>query len=182
MQVLPAQQPLGHDVASHTQAPLTQRWPALQAGPVPQVQAPFVHESAFVEPQATQAAPLVPQLVNDGVMQLFPAQHPLGHDVASHTQAPLTQLSPELPQARHTAPPRPHCVAVGGAMQLFPEQQPLGHDVASQTQIPLTHRCPALHAAPVPQVHAPFVQESAWVGSHTTHDAPPVPQVVTDGL
>jgi hypothetical protein len=66
MQVFPAQHPLGHDVASHTQAPLTQRWPAPQAGPVPQVQLPFVQLSALVALQATHAAPLVPQLVSDG--------------------------------------------------------------------------------------------------------------------
>lgn len=35
-QVSPSQQPLAHDVASQTQAPDTQRWPATHAGPVPQ--------------------------------------------------------------------------------------------------------------------------------------------------
>jgi hypothetical protein len=35
------QQPLGQLVASQTQAPPTQRWPATQAAPVPQVQVPL---------------------------------------------------------------------------------------------------------------------------------------------
>jgi hypothetical protein len=34
-QVVPEQQPLGHDVRSHTHAPLTQRWPMPQGAPVP---------------------------------------------------------------------------------------------------------------------------------------------------
>ena len=32
---VPAQQPLGHEVPSHTQAPATHRWPAAQAAPLP---------------------------------------------------------------------------------------------------------------------------------------------------
>ena len=35
MHVEPAQQPLGHDVASQTQVPATHRWPAPHAAPEP---------------------------------------------------------------------------------------------------------------------------------------------------
>ena len=41
-QAVPAQQPLGHDVLSHVQSALTQRWPPLHAAPLPQAQAPAV--------------------------------------------------------------------------------------------------------------------------------------------
>jgi hypothetical protein len=39
-QVVPLQQPLGHDVASQVQSPPTQRWPPLHALPEPQAHAP----------------------------------------------------------------------------------------------------------------------------------------------
>ena len=41
-QVVPEQQPLGHDVRSQTHAPLTQRWPVPHGAPVPHWQAPVV--------------------------------------------------------------------------------------------------------------------------------------------
>ncbi len=46
MQVLPEQQPVAHEVASHTHAPATQRVPVAQAAAPPQAHWPEVHESA----------------------------------------------------------------------------------------------------------------------------------------
>jgi hypothetical protein len=63
-QALPLQQPDGQEVASHTQLPATQRWPAAHADPRPQRQAPLEHPSASA-PQSTQALPLEPQVVMD---------------------------------------------------------------------------------------------------------------------
>jgi hypothetical protein len=40
LQVEPLQQPLGQAVGSQTQAPATQRWPALQVPLAPQAQVP----------------------------------------------------------------------------------------------------------------------------------------------
>jgi hypothetical protein len=39
-QVVPSQQPWEQDIASQTQAPFAQRWPAAQAGPTPQRHSP----------------------------------------------------------------------------------------------------------------------------------------------
>jgi hypothetical protein len=41
-QVVPEQQPLGHDVRSQVQTPVTQRWPAAHGPPAPHWQAPVV--------------------------------------------------------------------------------------------------------------------------------------------
>jgi len=69
LQVVPAQQPAGHDVASHTQAPALQRWP---------------------EEHAAHATPLTPQVRFDETLQTFPLQQPVGHEVESQTQPPAT--------------------------------------------------------------------------------------------
>lgn len=84
------QQPVGQLVASHTQAPPTQRCPAPHAAPVPQRHAPVVQRSP-VRPQLVHAAPAAPQAVALVGVQTLPAQQPLGQLVASQTQAPPTQ-------------------------------------------------------------------------------------------
>ena len=62
LQVVPEQQPLAQEVASHTQAPAWQRWPVWQAAPLPQRQAPSGEQvSALAGSQLTHAAAAVPQ-------------------------------------------------------------------------------------------------------------------------
>lgn len=144
-QTFPTQQPSGHDVASQTQAPPTQRWPAVQAAPAPQTQTPpAVQLSATVELQGRQTLPAVPHLVKDGVAQLLPSQHPVEQEVAPHPHTPFWQRRPapqagpapqlqapvaEHPSAEtgsqptHTAPPTPQVASEGG-LQVAPEQQP----------------------------------------------------------
>lgn len=65
--VFPLQQPFGHDVASHVQAPAV--------------------EQLCPDAQLLQATPPLPQVVFDSVLH-WPllSQQPLGHEVASHTQ------------------------------------------------------------------------------------------------
>jgi hypothetical protein len=76
--VVPAQQPLGQLLPLHTQAPPTQRWPALHAGDPPQRQPPAPHESALLTSQATHTAPPEPHDCSvGGVLQVVPEQHPL---------------------------------------------------------------------------------------------------------
>ncbi len=70
---------------SHTQLPLEHRWPAAQARPVPHAHAPPTQESETFESQARQEAPLVPQVPKPDVVHVWPAQHPFGQEVASHT-------------------------------------------------------------------------------------------------
>jgi hypothetical protein len=59
MQVLPLQQPEGHEVGSQTQLPEAHRWPDAQGMFAPQRHAPDVHRSAAAL-HATQAAPEAP--------------------------------------------------------------------------------------------------------------------------
>jgi hypothetical protein len=65
-QVLPLQQPVGHDVASQAHAPATQRWPLPHAGPLPHVHAPANEQvSAFVASQATHLLAPIPHALNE---------------------------------------------------------------------------------------------------------------------
>ena len=91
MQVVPEQQPVGHDVPSQTQAPFTQRWPAEHAGPVPQVHVPLLAQVSVVPPQVLHVPPWLPHVVSVWASQMPPLQQPPGHDVALHVHVPLTQ-------------------------------------------------------------------------------------------
>jgi len=129
-------------------------------------------------------------------------QHPT-HDVESQTHIPPEHRCPaaqgdpvpqrQLPDASyvsasvelhawHDAPAGAHAVRDVGVHVLPLEQHPLGHDVASQMHMPPEQRWPVPHAGLVPHMHAPFVQRSAFVASHATHEAPPVPQPVRLGV
>lgn len=77
---LPSQHPVGHEALSQTQLPPTQRLPAPQAAPLPHLHCPEVQLSAVV-PQSTQAPPLVPQALGEGVVHVLPVQHPEVHDI-----------------------------------------------------------------------------------------------------
>ena len=91
-----AQQPLGHEARLQTQVPLRQMVPATQAGLLPQRHDPVAGSqlSAIAGAQAVHAAPATPQASSPRVWQIPPAQHPSGHERASQTQAPSTQLLP----------------------------------------------------------------------------------------
>jgi hypothetical protein len=150
-QVPALQQPVGQLVASHTQPPLTHRWPAAHTAPVPQAQAPLAQRSALA-PHVAQLLPPLPQLAAvAGATQVLPLQHPVGQLAALHTHAPPTQTWP-VPQAallphlhvpaaqlsalgavqlEQAAPLVPH-VAAADARQTPALQQPLGQLVASQ--------------------------------------------------
>jgi hypothetical protein len=86
----PLQQP-PHDEPPHEQTPLEQVSPL---------------------PHALHAAPAVPHspAVSDAQgTQVLPLQHPCGHEVASHTHAPVALLhSWPATHAAHVAPPVPH--------------------------------------------------------------------------
>jgi hypothetical protein len=83
-QAAPLQQPVGHDVPSQTQVPPRHRWPALQAAPVPQAHAPVPsHWSDATGSQRMQVFPAGAHAVAESGLHVAPAQHPLGHEVAS---------------------------------------------------------------------------------------------------
>jgi hypothetical protein len=127
VQVLPLQQPSGHEVTSHTHEPCEQWSPCRHGAPVPQRQSPVPEQlSASAGSHATQLAPPVPHVFVERSSQVwFALQQPLGHDVASHTQRPPAQRCPS-PQG---APPphvhvplaeQPSLVVASHAMQALP--------------------------------------------------------------
>jgi len=148
---LPWQQPVEHDVASHTHEPEAQRWPDSHAAPVPHAHEPSAAHRSERASHAMQPTPPVPHaLAVVGRTHVAPEQQPSAHVLAlqlAHT--PLMQPSPPG-QVAHSAPPVPHALDALPGWQVVPVQQPL-HDSASQTHAPETQCCPAPHAAPVPQ-------------------------------
>jgi hypothetical protein len=201
-QVLLRQQPVPHETPSHVHCPLRHRCPAPQALPVPHMHTP-ADEQLSADPgvHAAHAVPCPPHAPRDGRVHEVPSQHPLGHEVASHTQTSCAQWRPALHGALlpHLHRPVPeHVLASSGshAMQLPPpepqvesecssqvcaaEQHPLGQLVASHTQSPPTHRCPSTQGLFPPQLHVPVdEQPSPEVALHATQAAPPAPHVET---
>lgn len=201
-QLVPAQQPLGHEVLSQTQAPPTHRFLAGHAGPAPHWQAPVAEQLSAVIPQVAQVPPPEPQLARERGRQVVPAQQPLGHEVALHSQLPPAQVWPgphagPAPQAQAPAPVQPSATAGlhaaqapppdphrprEGATHVAPSQQPLGQEVASQMQAPAWQRRPGPQAGPVPHAQVPAAEQpSAVTASQPTQTAPPVPQVASVG-
>lgn len=155
----PWQQPVGQLVASQTQAPPTQRWPAAHWALAPQRHWPLVHESARLATQAVHAPPLVPQAARSITRHWFPWQQPLGQVVSSHTHMPPEQRCPvaqaaPAPQRQaplkhesafavshglHMPPPVPQA-ATSLTRHWAPSQQPPGQLVLSQTHAPETQR------------------------------------------
>ena len=174
-QAFPEQHPVGHEVALQTHAPPTQAWPAAQAGPVPQAQAPPAQPSARTESQATQAAPPRPHCEVLGGLQVAPLQQPASHPRAQPEHAPPVHVS-GAGQEVQAPPPLPHCAAVSPGRQVLPLQQPDGQVVESQRHAPPTQAWPAAHAGPVPQRHAPPSQRSAAFTSQAKQVPPPEPQ------
>jgi hypothetical protein len=180
-QTPPLQQPLGHEAASHTQAPATQLVPAPQATPAPQRQLPEAPQlSARAGSQVTQAAPPVPHAIADpAVVQVEPEQHPPGQLAALQSaQAPPAQAP--LAQLWQAAPPVPQAAALLPGRQVLPAQHPPGQEVRSQTHAPPTQRAPLGHGAPVPQVQAPPAEQASAVMSQRTHAPPDFPQAVSE--
>ena len=71
------QQPVGHETASHAQAPLRQRRPLAHAALTPQTQAPVAEQaSALTGSHATHVPPAMPHAVIDEGVQTPAAQQP----------------------------------------------------------------------------------------------------------
>jgi hypothetical protein len=120
-----SQHPLGHEAAVQPHFPVD----VLHASPAG---------------HAAQTAPAAPQLAFVSLAygtQVFPLQHPFGHDVASHAHVWVADAhSWPVRHAVHFEPPVPQTALVSLAYgtQAFPLQQPLAHDVESQTHaVPL---------------------------------------------
>jgi hypothetical protein len=197
------QQPVAHDVASHTHALFKHRWPTAHEAPVPQRQVPSPQLFALVVLQLVHAAPVCPHVFTSvNVTHVVPEQHPVGHVVTSHTQLPLTQCKfdahtlpvphRQLPvlqlsafavsQVPQAPPAVPHCDVVPGATQTPPAQHPVGHDVASHTHALFKHRCPTPHAAAVPHRQLPSPQLFALVALQAVQVAPLTPHWLVVGV
>lgn len=170
------QQPLGHEVASHTQVPPRQRWPAAQAAEPPQWQAPPWQLSAPA-PHAPHAAPEPPHSAAVGTTHWFPLQQPVGHEVPSQRQAPLTQCSPlpHAPPMPQRQPPSEQLSAEAGshAEQSAPPAPQFAAPGAWHA--PLRQQPPSQLLAPQP-LHAWFTH--AWPPGHCWQATPPLPHAV----
>jgi hypothetical protein len=185
--VSPSQHPPGHDVGSHTQAPEEQCCPGPQGAVLPQRHSPALQLSDVTALHVKHDAPGIAQFAADSGVHAVPLQHPLAHDVESHTQRPPAQRCPSeqaglppqvhLPAAEQAsaeldehaaqvAPAMPH-VAKVEPLQVVPLQQPsaqaqLGQTPAAQGSPPghWEHARPALpHALGVlPGWHNPPAQ------------------------
>jgi hypothetical protein len=157
----PEQQPFGHDVASHTHAPFEQCCPVPHAAPPPHAHVPPLPQPSPLEPQLVHAPPSVPHAPAPGVTHVVPEQHPVGHELALHTQAPPTQACPvpqaALPPQVHVpldeqpsalaphamqAPPLAPQAVAEGVTHVVPEQHPFGQLVALHPA-----QAPALHTS-----------------------------------
>jgi hypothetical protein len=121
---LPLQQPVGHDVWLHTHAPPTHTCPAPHTAPVPHSQTPALEQPFALDPHWTHPAPPVPHAPAEGVSHTLPLQHPVGHELALHTQAPATHAWPAvhagpLPQ-EHVPSVQPSEAVAEHAVQLAP--------------------------------------------------------------
>jgi hypothetical protein len=176
-QLVPWQQPSGHEVASQTQLPSTHRCPLLQAAPEPHEHFPVegLQPSALEVSQAMQTEPSAPhEALVVRLLQVFPLQHPV--QFPQLEQAPsqtspcghFAQLAPRVPQKFGSVPER----------QFAPLQQPVGQDVGSQTQVPCTHLWPFAHGRFCPQKHPPVVSHvSAFAVSQPVQTHAPARQV-----
>jgi hypothetical protein len=92
---LALQQPEAQLVASQTQAPPEQRWPAAQAAPPPQEQPPVAVQRSAVVPQERQVPASAPHwALVVGETQTLPAQQPVGQLEELQTQLPPTHSWP----------------------------------------------------------------------------------------
>jgi hypothetical protein len=150
-QVLPWQQPVEHEAAVQMHEPPEQTCPAAHAAAPPQVHAPVDEQPSAVAPHAMHAAPFVPHVPADGVVQVGPEQHPVGHEAAVHVQMPFEHTWPAphaaappheqapvpeqpsalVPQSTHAAPAVPQAV-VEGVVHVEPTQHPVGQFDALQ--------------------------------------------------
>ncbi len=129
------QQPIEHDVASHTHWPLllSHSWPVAQPA---QAAPPVPHDPLLWAPHCSQV-PVEP-----------PLQQPLPHVLTSHTHWPVLRSHSRLvPHALHATPPAPQEAfdSFARASQVVPLQQPAQAD-PPQLHIPLVHADPPPHA------------------------------------
>ena len=166
LHVVPSQQPVAHDVASHTHVPFTHRWPAAQEGLPPHMHWPPAQLSALWASHAAHAAPPVPQYDSDPLLHVVPSQHPVAHDVASHTHVPLTHRWPAAQED-----PVPHWQVP--LEQLSPAAHELDPQQYPPTQYVLSHWLPSAHSCPLGRLQTPVWQDSRGPHDDVVQHQPP---------
>jgi hypothetical protein len=146
-QLLLLQQPIGHEVALHTQFPPWQSWPMEHAPAIaPHTQTPAALQASVVPMHVIHTFPPAPQaLALVAVTQVEPMQHPVQPDVVLQTHCPLMQRLPD-PQAAlvpHRHVPAEQWSAVLGSQVAVPQR----HAPPEQRSVNPPH------AGPPPQSH-----------------------------
>lgn len=152
------QQPIGHDVALQTQAPLTHSSPLPQGAPVvPQVHTPLEQVSEWLS-QLTHPPPAGPHAVIEGVVvHVAPEQHPVLHVAESHPVHTFAMHDPFEGQTWQAAPPEPQWFASTLSTHASPLQHPVQVD-PSQMHLPPEQCCPVAHTGPPPHVQVPVIE------------------------
>lgn len=179
----PVQQPVGHVLELHTQAPPEHAWPETQGANVPQRHSPALEQlSAAVGSQGAQAVPAIPHVANADVVQFAPAQQPFAQLVGVQpVHTPPSSQFCIAGQAEHAEPFPPHTPLAFPGSHVLPEQHPLGQEVPLQTHAPLTHSWPAAHSGPEPQVQRPAPEQPSASFPQAWHVAPAVSHATADG-
>jgi hypothetical protein len=183
VQAVPSQQPPGHELPSHTQAPFTHSCPAAQAGPVPHWQRPVIeHPSAVVPLHSLHAPPPVPHAASDGWLHVGPVQHPVVHVSTQPEQRPSPVHVWPVGHEPQVLPPVPHAVIRLPGWHVSAAQQPVGQPIPSHTHLPPRQCCPEAHAAPPPHEQEPAaLQLSESTSSQAVQLVPELPHAVNVG-
>lgn len=171
----PSQQPAEQLVASHTHAPLLQRWPLAHAGPEPQRQAPAMQRSVVIATQLTHTAPPLPHSESLETRHVPSKQHPLGQVVPSQPVQLPPSHAPPAAQVWQARPPAPHFAGRTPVAQKSPSQQPPqvagpqldvpppappAPPAAPPAEPPVPPEPPAPPPGPVDARHTPLTHES----------------------
>jgi hypothetical protein len=127
-------------VASHTQRPTTQCWPAAHAAPSPHAHVPSVaHPSERIATHVWHVSPFAPHAIGDWGRHVGPEQQPLAQVALVHPlHAPASHVSPVGHDA-HAKPALPHASGSLPGRHTSPSQHPV-HDSESQTLTPDAQR------------------------------------------
>lgn len=177
--VPPAAQQPEHEPVVQAHAPCEQTSPVPHDGLAPHSHTPAAQRFAACGSHVVHAPPPVPQLTVDGNRHLLFEQHPVGHDVPSHTQLPSTH---SWPRTHIPCPPQVHVPASQ------PSARVGSHDEQAVPPVPHAETVGVVHVAPTQHpplqfalehpVQAPPEQEP--LPGHAWHDEPPVPHAELD--
>jgi hypothetical protein len=152
--VVPAQQPVGHEVASHTHAPVAVSHPC-----------PDAHCAHIAPPVPHALLPCIPGATHAPLG----VQHPPGHVLVLHTQWPEL-VSHSVPDGHiaHNVPIAPHDVfdSLGSGWHMAVDVQQPAHADPPQVHAPPEQLPPMAHGAHIVPPLPHDVVDCALNGSH----------------